>query len=106
MELSGLSALAHGDRVHIEVRTSLIQHYAYILQQADVEIPQEGYAAEITIPLQAIPDGPGARRERLHICIMDEMRQQLYEKPFVVELFISPLVHAGREGHNVLTIPL
>jgi len=53
MELSGLSALAHGDRVHIEVRTSLIQHYAYILQQADVEIPQEGYAAEITIPLQA-----------------------------------------------------
>jgi serine/threonine protein kinase len=106
MELSGLSALAHGDRVHIEVRTSLIHNYAYILQQADVEIPQAGYAAEITIPLQAIPDGPGGRRERLHICIMDEVRQPLYEKPFAVDLFISPLVQAGREGHNVLTIPL
>jgi serine/threonine protein kinase len=106
MELSGLSALANGDRVHLEVRTSLIHNYAYILQQADVEIPQTGYAAEITIPLQAIPDGPGGRRERLHICIMDEARQPLYEKPFVVELFISPLVQTGREGHNVLTIPL
>lgn len=106
MELSGLSALAHGDRIHIEVRTSLIQNYAYILQQADVAIPQEGYAAEVNIPMQAIPDGPRGRRERLHIYIMDEMRQQLYERPFVVELFISPLVHAGREGHNVLTIPL
>jgi serine/threonine protein kinase len=106
MELSGLSALAYGDRIHMEVRTSLIQNYAYILQQADVEIPQEGYAAEVNIPMQAIPDGPRGRRERLHIYIMDETRQQLYEKPFVVELFISPLVQAGREGHNVLTIPL
>jgi serine/threonine protein kinase len=106
MEISGLSALARGDRVHIEVHTSLIQNYAYILQQADVEIPSKGYAAEVTIPLQAIPDGSGTRRERLHINFSDEAKQPLYEKPFVVELFVSSHVHAGREGHNVLTIPL
>lgn len=106
MELSGLSALAHGDRVHIEVHTALIQHYAYILQQADVEIPSKGYAAEVTIPLQAIPDGSGTRRERLHINFTDEAKQPLYEKPFIMELFISSHVQAGREGHNVLTIPL
>jgi serine/threonine protein kinase len=106
MELSGLSALAHGDRVHIEVYTALIQNYAYILQQADVEIPSKGYAAEVTIPLQAIPDGSGTRRERLHINFTDEAKQPLYEKPFVMELFISSHVQVGREGHNVLTIPL
>jgi serine/threonine protein kinase len=106
MEVSGLSALARGDRVHIEVHTALIQNYAYILQQADVEIPSKGYAAEVTIPLQAIPDGSGTRRERLHINFTDDEKQPLYEKPFVVELFISPHVQAGREGHNVLTIPL
>jgi serine/threonine protein kinase len=106
MELSGLSALARGDRIHIEVQTALIQNYAYILQQADVEIPSTGYAAEVTIPLQAIPDGSGTRRERLHINFTDEAKQPLYEKPFVVELFISSHVQAGREGHNVLTIPL
>jgi serine/threonine protein kinase len=106
MEVSGLSALARGDRVHIEVHTALIQNYAYILQQADVEIPSKGYAAEVTIPLQAIPDGSGTRRERLHINFTDETKQPLYEKPFVVELFISSHVQAGREGHNVLTIPL
>lgn len=106
MELSGLSALARGDRIHIEVQTALIQNYAYILQQADVEIPSTGYAAEVTIPLQAIPDGSGTRRERLHINFTDEAKRPLYEKPFVVELFISSHVQAGREGHNVLTIPL
>jgi len=106
MELSGLSALAHGDRVHIEVHTSLIQNYAYILQQADVEIPSKGYAAEVTIPLQAISDGSGTRRERLHINFTDEAKQPLYEKPFVIELFVSSHVQVGREGHNVLTIPL
>src|SRR5581483_1652351 len=100
-----LSALAQGDRVHIEVQTSLIQNYAYILQQADVEIPQSGYAAEVTIPMHALPDRSGGRRERLYISFMDEAHQPLYEKPFVVEVFISPHVQVGREGHNVLTIP-
>jgi hypothetical protein len=42
----------------------------------------------------------------LHIFFMDEMRRPLYEKPFIVELFISYLVQPGREGHNVLTIPI
>jgi hypothetical protein len=37
---------------------------------------------------------------------MDENRHPLYEKPFVIEVFVSHLVQNGREGHNVLSIPL
>jgi hypothetical protein len=37
---------------------------------------------------------------------MDRLHRPLYEEPFVIELFISPLVHAGREGHYALPIPL
>ncbi len=103
---SGLSALVHGDIVHIEVRSALYQNYAYIVQQADVEVPAGGFAAEITIPMHSLTIHSNARRERLHIFFMDNDGDPLYEKPFVIELFISPLVHTGREGHSVLAIPL
>ncbi len=102
----GLSALVEGDLVSIEVRSALYQNYAYVVQQATVQIPESGYAAEVTIPMHPLSHGPSGRRDRLHIFFMDERRRSLYEKPFVVELFISHLVQPGREGHNVLTIPL
>jgi hypothetical protein len=100
-----LSALAKGEIVHIEVRSALFQNYAYIVQQADVQLPGKGYAAEVIIPLQPLANGPNGRRDRLHIFFMDEMRRPLYDKPFVVELLISQLVQPGQEGYNVLTIP-
>lgn len=102
----GLSALCEEETVHIEVRSALYQNYAYIVQQADVSIPAAGYVAEITMPMQPLSSGPSGRRERLHIFFMDSNRNPLYEKPFVIELFISHLVQSGREGHNVLSIPL
>lgn len=102
----GLSALSEGELVYIEVRSALYQSYAYIVQQAAVYIPALGYAAEVTIPMQPLVSGPSGRRDRLHIFFMDEMRRPLYEKPFVVELFVSHLVQPGREGYNVLPIPL
>jgi len=102
----GLSALTEGEMVRIEVRSALFQSYAYIVQQATVSIPAAGFAAEVTIPMKPLSNGPSGRRDRLHIFFMDEHRHPLYEKPFVIELFISHLVQPGREGHNVLTIPL
>ncbi|GCE25652.1 hypothetical protein KDA_11360 [Dictyobacter alpinus] len=105
-ETGGLSALGEEETVHIEVRSALYQNYAYIVQQADVNIPAAGYVAEITMPMQPLSSGPSGRRERLHIFFMDSNRNPLYEKPFVIELFISHLVQSGREGHNVLSIPL
>jgi len=102
----GLSALTEGELVFIEMRSMLSQNFAYIVQQATVHIPADGYSAEVTIPLQPLSNGSGGRRERLHIFFMDKMHRPLYEKPFVVELFISHLVQPGREGHNVLTIPI
>jgi hypothetical protein len=104
--LSGLSALAHGDLVHIEVRATLYQNRAYILQQTDVELPAQGYVAEVMIPMQTLSNGTTGRRERLYIYFMNQQRRPLYEKPFVVELFVSPLIRSGREGHNALPIPL
>jgi serine/threonine protein kinase len=101
----GLSSLVEGDLVSIEVRSALYQNYAYVVQQATVQIPENGYAAEVTIPMHPLSQGPSGRRDRLHIFFMDEKRRSLYEKPFVIELFISHLVQPGREGHNVLTIP-
>jgi hypothetical protein len=101
----GLSALANGEIVHIEVRSALFQNYAYIVQRADVRLPGKDYAAEVTIPLQPLSNGPTGRHDRLHIFFMDEMSRPLYEKPFVVEVLISHLVQPGREGYNVLTIP-
>ena len=104
--VGGLSALVEGQMVYIEVRSALYQNYAYIVQQAAVQIPAEGFAAEVTIPMKPLSIGPNGRRDRLHVFFTDEMRRPLYEKPFIVELFVSNLVQPGREGHNVLTIPL
>jgi hypothetical protein len=103
---AGLSGMVEGDIAHIEVRSALYQNYAYIVQQADVQVPAEGYVAEVTMPMQPLSSGPSGRRERLHIFFMDAARSPLYEKPFVIELFISHLVQTGREGHSVLSIPL
>ena len=103
--MGGLSSLVEGGLVYIEVRSALYQNYAYIVQQATVPIPAEGFAAEVTIPMKPLSGGPSGRRDRMHIFFMDEQRHPLYEKPFVLELFISNLVKPGREGHNVLTIP-
>jgi serine/threonine protein kinase len=103
---SGLSALVRGDLVYVEVRSALFQNYAYVVQRAQVQIPGHGYVAEITIPMQALSKGSTGRRERFQIFFMDEERNPLYEKPFVIEIFVSPLVSSGREGHGVLTIPL
>src|SRR5579883_616199 len=103
---AGLSALVHGEIIQVEVRSVLQQGYTYILQQATVTIPASGYAAEVTIPMQQQPVGATGRRDRLHIFFLDEQRRPLYEKPFVVEIFVSPLVQFGREGHQVLTIPI
>jgi hypothetical protein len=106
MQVGGLSSLKHEDVVHIEVRSAIYQNYAYVVQRADVQIPGEGFAAEVTIPMQPLTGGQSGRRERLHVFFMNELRQPLYEKPFALEVFISSLVQAGREGHNVLTIPV
>ncbi|HJT55911.1 MAG TPA: inactive serine/threonine-protein kinase VRK3 [Ktedonobacteraceae bacterium] len=105
-EPAGLSALVHGDKVVIEVRSALYQSYAYIVQRAQVTVPANGYVAEVTIPMRPLASGPSGRRDRLHIFFLNEKRQPLYDKPFVVELFISHLVQPGREGHNVLTLPV
>ncbi|GAC1460422.1 MAG: hypothetical protein PVSMB2_20630 [Ktedonobacteraceae bacterium] len=102
----GLSAIIHDEIVHIEVRSAIFQNYAYVAQRADVQMPGEGFAAEVIIPMQTLSEGPSGRRERLHIFFMDEMKRPLYEKPFAIEIFVSHLVQSGREGHNVLTIPL
>lgn len=102
----GLSSLVEGDTVFIEVRSALYQNFAYVVQQATVQIPESGYAAEVTIPMHPLSQGPSGRRDRLHIFFMDARHRSLYEKPFVIELFISHLVQSGREGHNVLTLPL
>lgn len=102
----GLSSLKKDEVIHIEVRSAIYQNYAYIVQRADVQIPGEGFAAEVTIPMQPLSGGQNGRRERMHVFFMDELRQPLYEKPFVLEVFVSHLVQTGREGHNVLTIPV
>ena len=102
----GLSAVVRNERVHIEVRSAIFQNYAYVAQRADVQMPGDGFAAEVLIPMQTLSEGPSGRRERLHIFFMDEMQRPLYEKPFAIEIFVSRLVQSGREGHNVLTIPL
>jgi serine/threonine protein kinase len=103
---AGLSGHVHGDTVSIEVRSVLHQSYAYLVQQATVAIPAAGYVAEVTIPMQPLSSAPSGRRDRLHIFFLDEQRRPLYEKPFVVEVFVSHLVKRGHEGHHVLTIPV
>src|SRR6266566_9084100 len=63
---AGLSALIEEEPVFIEIRSALYQNFAYIVQQAIVHIPPGGFAAEVTIPMQPLLNGPGGRRERLH----------------------------------------
>ncbi|MBV9229527.1 MAG: hypothetical protein JOZ18_09465, partial [Chloroflexi bacterium] len=105
-DAAGLSSFVQGETVHIEVRSDLYENFAYVVQQADVQIPGRGYAVEVMMPMQPFSKGPSGRRERLQLSFMDDERQPLYDKPFVVEIFISHLVQSGREGHNVLTIPV
>ncbi len=103
---TGLSGLVHGAAVSIEVRSVLHQSYAYLVQKAMVAIPAAGYIAEVTIPMQPLSSAPSGRRDRLQIFFLDEQHRPLYEKPFVVEVFVSHLVKRGHEGHHVLTIPV
>jgi serine/threonine protein kinase len=103
---AGLSGLVHGATVSIEVRSVLHQSYAYIVQQAAVAVPAAGYVAEVMIPMQPLSSAPSGRRDRLHIFFLDEQRRPLYEKPFVLEVFVSHLVKRGHEGHHVLSIPV
>jgi hypothetical protein len=103
---AGLSTLQHGDTTLIEVRSVLHQSYAYIVQQTTVTIPAAGYVAEVLIPIQLLSTAPGGRRDRLHLFFLDEQRRPLYERPFVLEIFVSHLVKPGKEGHQVLTIPV
>jgi len=102
----GLSALVHGDVVRIEVRSVLQESYAYVVQIASVIIPAEGYVAEVSIPMQPLSSTPTGRRDRLHVFFLNEHRHQLYERPFVLEIFVSHHVKRGSEGHHVLTIPV
>jgi hypothetical protein len=102
----GLSALTHGNVALIEVRSVLHQSYAYVVQQATVTIPGEGYVAEVTIPMQPLASSQTGRRDRFHIFFLNEQRHPLYEKPFVLEIFVSQHVKRGNEGHHVLTIPV
>ena len=102
----GLSALVHGDTVMIEVRSVLHESYAYIVQMATVTVPAEGYVAEVSIPMQPLSSTPAGRRDRLHVFFLNEDRHPLYEKPFVLEIFVSHHVKRGTEGHHVLTIPV
>lgn len=104
-QLGGLSALMHNQTVIIEVRSAFYQRYAFVIQRAAVSIPAQGYAVDVTIPMPPPTSGPSGRRERMHIFFLDEIRRPLYEKPFVIELFISQHVQPGREGHQVVPIP-
>ncbi len=101
----GLSRLINGDTLSIEVHAVLNQNYTFVMQQATATIPAAGYIAEITIPIKPFSNLPGAMRERLLISFLDKQRHPLYEKPFIVEVFVSQHVKRGHEGHHVLTIP-
>ena len=105
IQASGLGARAHDELVYVEVRSAIHEHYAYIVQQAAVKIPAQGYVADIVIPMQPFSRKSNGRRERLHVFFFDEMRRPLYERPFVLEILVSYLVQPGREGLHVLPIP-
>ena len=101
----GLSRCVNGNKLSIEVRTVLNQNYTSVVHQATATIPAVGYVAEVTIPIKPLSSLLSRRRERLLITFLDKQRQPLYEKPFVVEVFVSHHVKRGHEGHHVLTIP-
>ncbi len=100
-----LSSLVRGETLSIEVRAVLNQNDTFVMQHATVVIPAAGYISEVTIPIQPLSSVPSGRRDRLHIFFFDQQRHLLYDKPFVVEVFVSHLVKRGHEGHHVLTIP-
>ncbi len=102
---TGLGAHVCDELVYVEVRSAIHEHYAYIVQQAAVKIPAQGYVADIVIPMQPFSRKSNGRRERLHVFFFDDMRRPLYERPFVLEILVSYLVQPGREGHHVLPIP-
>lgn len=102
----GLSTYVHGELIYVEVRSAFYQSYTYFVQQAAVNIPALGYVAEVIMPMQPFATKSDGRRERLHIFFLDEKRRPLYEKPFVIELFVSRLIPHGREGHHLLPIPV
>jgi hypothetical protein len=103
-QFPGLSRLMNGDTFYIEVHTVLNQNYIFVVQQATATIPAAGYITEITIPIKPFSSLPSGMRERFLISFLDKQRHTLYEKPFVVEVFVSHLVKRGHEGHHVLTI--
>ena len=102
---SGLSRLMNGDTFTIEVRAVLNQNFTFVVQRAMATIPATGYIAEILLPIKPYSNLPDGMRERLLISFLDKQRQPLYEKPFIVEIFVSQYVKRGREGYHVLTIP-
>ena len=83
----------------------LNQNDTSIMQQATVIIPAAGNVSEVTIPIQSLSNIPGGRRGCLHIFFFDKQHHPLYDKPFVIEVFVSFLVKRGHEGRQVLTIP-
>ena len=101
----GLSRLMNGDMFTIEVRTVLNQNFTFVVQQAIASLPAAGYIAEILLPIKPYSNLPDGMRERLLISFLDQQRRPLYEKPFIVEIFVSHYVRHGREGYHVLTIP-
>jgi serine/threonine protein kinase len=105
IQSSGLGTRVHDDLVYVEVRSAIHENYAYIVQQAAVKIPAQGYVVDIIIPMQPFSRKSNGRRERLHVFFFDELRRPLYERPFVLEILVSYLVQPGREGHHVLPIP-
>jgi hypothetical protein len=89
----------------MEVRAVLNQNDTFVVQRAIATVPAAGHIAEITIPIQPISNLPGGMRERLLVSFLDKQGQPLYEKPFIVEVFVSKHIKRGHEGHQVLTIP-
>jgi serine/threonine protein kinase len=102
---SGLTRLMNGDTFTIEVRAVLNQNLTFVVQRAIATVPASGYVAEILLPIKPYSNLPDGMRERLLISFLDKQRKPLYEKPFIVEIFVSRYVKRGREGYHVLTIP-
>ncbi len=104
-QFPGLSRCVHDNALSIEVRRVLNENYTYAVQQARATIPATGYVTEIAIPIKPLSSLPSGMREYLLVSFLDKRCQPLYEKPFVVEVFVSHYVKRGHEGHHVLTIP-
>jgi hypothetical protein len=101
----GLSSLVHGEKFFIEARFVLNQNDTYIMQHTTVVVPAAGYVTEVTVPIRPLSNVPSGRRDRLHLYFFDQQRHPLYDKPFVVEVFVSHFAKRGHEGYQVLTIP-